>query len=59
MVYSLLENEDGRVPLFLIAQLAVSRIETGRSGLEIVMNAAAALGIPLDAVIEWSENPLL
>lgn len=37
-------------------QRAVAHIESGKSGIEGIMNAASALGIPLESVIEWTSE---
>lgn len=43
-------------PTDAAGQRAVTRVELGEAGLEGVMNAAAALGLKLEEVIEWASD---
>lgn len=43
-------------PTDAAGQRAVTRVELGEAGLEGVMNAAAALGLSLEEVIEWASD---
>lgn len=53
------QNDLGRLLLYSTeasGQRAVAHIESGKSGIEGVMNAAAAMGLPLESVIEWASD---